>query len=108
MIFFNLKDDELICMMMFTDFEKNTKLTGNVGISAKELFIALKNAFIDSISQRKNISAIGIRVNIWEEKRINFHKLLFDKFLKKRFPIVLEDKITEKEQGNYLVFFKDK
>lgn len=104
----DLKDGKSICMMMFTDSEKNTKLTGNVGISAKELFIALKNAFLDSISQRKNISAIGIRVAIGEEKRINFYKLLFEKFLKDRFPVVLEDKITEKEQGNYLLFFRDK
>lgn len=104
----NLEDGKSVCMMMFTDSERNTELTGKVGISAKELFVALKNAFLDSTLQKTNISAIGIRVAINEEKRMNFYKLLFEKFLKERFPVVLEDKVTEKNEGNYLLFFKDK
>jgi len=101
-----IKDKDTICMIMFEDEQGNTNLTGNVGISAKELFVSIRNALLDSFSQRNmnNIKGIGMRVSKKEEKRLKFYKMLIDHFLSNRFPNIFVDETTEGEQGFYLLF----
>jgi hypothetical protein len=101
-----IKDKDTICMIMFEDEQGNTKLTGNAGISAKELFVALRNALLDSFSQRNmnNIKGIGMRVSKKEEKRLKFYKMLIDHFLSNKFPNIFVDRTTEEKQGLYLLF----
>lgn len=82
-LFEDLKPEEIICVIMFKDEQGKFEQTGKVGISAKELFITLKNAILDSWSKRdsKNIRAIVMRVNKAEPKRLDFYKFLLNKFL---------------------------
>jgi hypothetical protein len=95
-LFKDFKDDETICVIMFRDQQDELNLTGKVGISAKELFVTFKNAIIDSWSKRnsKNIKAIMMRVNKAEPKRLEFYKLLLNKFLPE-FKNVIVDNISE-------------
>ena len=104
--FKNIKEDEVICMIMFKDEEGRTDLTKNVGMSAKELFITLRNALLDSMSTRgwDTLKAIGARVNISEDKRTEFYKRLFERFFSDRFPKIFEDSETESNQNLKLVF----
>jgi len=92
----DLKDNETICVVMFKDEQGKFEQTGKVGISAKELFITLKRAVLDSWSKRgsKNIRAIMMRVNKAEPKRLEFYKLLLRKFLIE-FKNVIVDNISE-------------
>jgi len=82
-LFQDFKDNETICVIMFKDEQGKFEQTGKVGISAKELFITLKNAIIDSWSKRdqKNIRAVMMRVNKTEPKRLEFYKMLLKRFL---------------------------
>ena len=95
-LFKDFKDEETICVLMFRDEQDELNLTGKVGISAKELFVTFKNAIIDSWSKRnsKNIKAIMMRVNKAEPKRLEFYKLLLNKFLPE-FKNVIVDNISE-------------
>ena len=104
--FKDIKEDEVICMIMFKDEEGRTDLTKNVGMSAKELFITLKNALLDSMSTRgwDNLKAIGARVNKNEDKRTEFYKRLFERFFSDRFPKIFEDSETESDKNLKLVF----
>jgi hypothetical protein len=79
----DLKPEETICVIMFRDEQGKFEQTGKVGISAKELFITLKNALLDSWSKRDstNIKAVMMRVSKAEPKRLEFYKLLLKKFL---------------------------
>lgn len=78
-----LKEDETICVVMFKDEQGKFEQTGKVGMSAKELFITLKNAILDSWTKRdhKQIKALVMRVAKNEPKRLEFYKLLLKKFL---------------------------
>ena len=104
--FKDIKEDEVICMIMFKDEEGRTDLTKNVGMSAKELFITLKNALLDSMSTRgwDTLKAIGARVNKNEDKRTEFYKRLFERFFSDRFPNIFEDSETESNQNLKIVF----
>lgn len=95
-LFKDLKDNETICVVMFRDEQGKFEQTGKVGISAKELFITLKNAILDSWSKRdsKNVTAIMMRVNKTEPKRLEFYKLLLRKFLPE-FKNIIVDNISE-------------
>lgn len=101
-LFKDLKDSETICVVMFKDEQGKFEQTGKVGISAKELFITLKNAILDSWSKRdsKNIRAIMMRVNKAELKRLEFYKLLLKKFLVE-YKNIIVDNISE--DGNILL-----
>jgi hypothetical protein len=95
-LFQNFKSKETICIIMFKDEQGKFEQTGKVGISAKELFITLKNAILDSWSKRdsKNIKAVMMRVDKAEPKRLEFYKMLLNKFL----PVyknIIVDNITE-------------
>lgn len=95
-LFKDLKNNETICVVMFKDEQGKFEQTGRVGISAKELFITLKNAILDSWSKRdnKNIRAIMMRVNKSEPKRLEFYKLLLRKFLTE-FKNIVVDNVSE-------------
>ena len=101
-----LKDQDTICMVMFEDEEGRTELTGNVGISAKELFVTLRHAILDSFSRRdmNHIKGIGMRVAKKEEKRLKFYTMLLKTFLPNRFPNIFVDRTTEEKEGLYLLF----
>ena len=100
------KETDFICMIMFKDEEGRTDFTNKVGMSSKELFIALKNALLDSMSTKNwnNIKAIGARVDVNEEKRTKFYKFLFQKFFSDRLPNIFEDSETESDKNLKLVF----
>lgn len=102
----NIQDEDTICMIMFKDEEDHTHITGKVGMSARELFVALKNALIDSWSTKKvdHIRAIGMRVSIQETKRKDFYEMLITTFLTHKFPNTFTDDTTEKQQGFKLLF----
>lgn len=102
----NLEENGSICMIMFEDENSNTNLTGKVGMSAKELFVAIKNSLLDSWSYKNinRIIAIGMRVKKNEEKRLKLYNILISHFLHNRFPKIFLDKITEEKEGNYLLF----
>lgn len=91
-----LKDNETFCIIMFRDEQDQLEQTGKVGISAKELFITLKNAILDSWSKRdsKNIKGVIMRVNKSEPKRLEFYKLLLNKFLPE-FKNIIIDNVSE-------------
>jgi hypothetical protein len=95
-LFQNFKNDEIICVIMFKDEQGKFEQTGKVGISAKELFITLKNAILDSWSKRdsKNIKAVMMRVDKAEPKRSEFYKMLLNKFLP-AYKNVIVDNISE-------------
>jgi hypothetical protein len=95
-LFQDLKDDETICVIMFKDEQGKFEQTGKVGISAKELFITLKNAILDSWSKRdqKNIRAVMMRVNKTEPKRLEFYKMLLKRFLTD-YKNIIVDNISE-------------
>jgi hypothetical protein len=95
-LFQDFKDDETVCVIMFKDEQGKFEQTGKVGISAKELFITLKNAILDSWSKRdrKNIRAVMMRVNKTEPKRLNFYKMLLKKFLTD-YKNIIVDNISE-------------
>jgi len=95
-LFKDLQKDDTICVVMFKDEQGKFEQTGKVGISAKELFITLKNAILDSWSKRdyKHIKAIMMRVNKAEPKRLDFYKLLLRKFLPE-FKNTIVDNVSE-------------
>ena len=92
----NFKNDETICVIMFKDEKGKFEQTGRVGISAKELFITLKNAILDSWSKKdsKNIKAVMMRVDKTEPKRLEFYKMLLNKFLP-AYKNIIVDNISE-------------
>jgi hypothetical protein len=104
--FKDIKEDEVICMIMFKDEEGRTDLTKNVGMSAKELFVTLKNALLDSMSTKgwDSLKAIGARVDVNEDKRTDFYKRLFERFFSDRLPNIFEDNETESKQNLKIVF----
>lgn len=104
--FKDIEDNEIICMIMFKDEEGRTDFTKKVGMSAKELFVTLKNALLDSMSNKgwNDLRAIGARVNMNEDKRSNFYKKLFQKFLSNKFPNIFEDNETEQEENLKIIF----
>ena len=78
-----ISDEEEVCVVMFKDQKGRLDRTGEVNLSSKELFIALKNALIDSWASR-NFSPSGIvvaRAAKNDPKRLEFYKFLFSKFL---------------------------
>jgi len=95
-LFQNFKSDETICVIMFKDEKGKFEQTGRVGISAKELFITLKNAILDSWSKKdsKNIKAVMMRVDKTEPKRLEFYKMLLNKFLP-AYKNIIVDNISE-------------
>jgi len=101
-LFEELKPEEKICIVMFKDEQGKFEQTGKVGISAKELFITLKNTVLDSWSKRdyKDVRAIMMRVNKAEPKRLDFYKFLLKKFLTD-YKNTIVDNITE--DGNILL-----
>lgn len=102
--FSDLKEDQLICLVMFTDQEERTDRTGEVKTSAKELFYTLKKGILHSWSKRgqEKIKSLIMRVNKNDSKRLEFYKLLIQKFLP-NFPNVFEDRTTEIKEGNILL-----
>ena len=92
----DFKNDETICVIMFKDEKGKFEQTGRVGISAKELFITLKNAILDSWSKKdsKNIKAVMMRVDKTEPKRLEFYKMLLNKFLP-AYKNIIVDNISE-------------
>lgn len=101
-----LQDGDVVCMIMFKDENESTHLTGKVGMSAKELFVALKNALLNSWSTKNIdiIKVIGMRVNKNEKKRKEFYEMLISTFLSHRFPNTFTDETTEEQQGFELLF----
>jgi hypothetical protein len=99
----SFEPEDTICVIMFKDEQGKFEQTGKVGISAKELFITLKNAIEDSWSKRdfEKIKAILMRVNKAEPKRLEFYKMLLRKFLPAYNNIVV-DSISE--DSNILLF----
>jgi hypothetical protein len=95
-LFQNFKSNETICVIMFKDEKGKFEQTGMVGISAKELFITLKNAILDSWSKKdsKNIKAVMMRVDKTEPKRLEFYKMLLNKFLP-AYKNIIVDNISE-------------
>jgi len=95
-LFQNFKSNETICVIMFKDEKGKFEQTGRVGISAKELFITLKNAILDSWSKNdsKNIKAVMMRVDKTEPKRLEFYKILLNKFLP-AYKNIIVDNISE-------------
>jgi hypothetical protein len=95
-LFQNFKSNETICVIMFKDEKGKFEQTGRVGISAKELFITLKNAILDSWSKKdsKNIKAVMMRVDKTEPKRLEFYKMLLNKFLP-AYKNIIVDNISE-------------
>ena len=104
--FKDIKENELICMIMFKDEEGRTDLTKKVGMSSKELFVSLRNALLNSVAiyEWDNIKAIGVRVDMNEDKRTDFYKFLFRKFFSDRLPNIFEDNETESDKNLKLVF----
>jgi hypothetical protein len=101
-----LDKNDVVCMIMFKDEENDTHFTGKVGMSSRELFVALKNAMLNSWSDRNidNIKIIGMRVDTQEDKRKKFYQMLIDNFLSHRFPNTFVDTCTEEREGYHLLF----
>ena len=102
--FATINDSEYICIIMFKDEMGRFERTGEIQMYAKELFITLKNAILDRISIRnnmRNIKAFMVRVDKKDNKRLDFYKFLFNKFLTE-FNIHFEDKLAEED--NILLF----
>jgi hypothetical protein len=95
--------DEVTCVIMFKDERGKFEQTGEVGMTAKELFVTLKNAIEDSWSKRdfKKIKTILMRVNKTEPKRLEFYKMLLRKFLP-AYKNIIVDSIAE--DSNILLF----
>jgi len=97
------KNDDIVCVIMFKDEKGRFIQTGEAGMTAKELFVTLKNAIEDSWSKRdfKKIKTILMRVNKTEPKRLEFYKLLLKKFLP-AYKNLIVDSIVE--DSNILLF----
>lgn len=97
------ENDEVVCIIMFKDEKSRFEQTGEAGMTAKELFVTLKNAIEDSWSKRnfKKIKTILMRVNKTEPKRLEFYKLLLKKFLP-AYKNIIVDNIAE--ETNILLF----
>lgn len=102
--FSNLKEDDIICMVMFADEKGRTDRTGEVKMNGKELFITLKKGILFSWHKRgmDKIKALVMRVDKNDIKRLNFYKLLINKYMP-NFPNIFEDRITEIKEGNILL-----
>ncbi len=102
--FNSLSAQDLVCMVFFKDADNNLHLTNKVQYSAKELFVSLKHAILDSWTQHSasRIKALMMRINNQEIKRLKFYKMLMEKFLT-NFPNIFEDALTEKVDGNTIL-----
>lgn len=91
-------------MVMFSDQMGRTERTGDVKMSAKELFVSLKKAILHSWIKRghEKVKSLIMRVDNNDIKRLNFYKLLIEKFLP-NFQNVFEDRTTEAKQGYILL-----
>jgi hypothetical protein len=97
----NLKEDGILCFVRFEDEEKRTNLTGEVGITSFEVFSALRNAVLSSMSKKMDLirktEAIIVLVHKSEEdRRIS----LYTRMLKREtgfFPNVKIDRESDPE-----------
>lgn len=104
--FSNLGNDEMVCVIQFKDSKDRHELTGEVGMSAKELFSSLREAVFDSFISKKriyNLRGFIIRVSNSEKRRMVLYKKIVERFLKNDFPTVFEDNITETSHGYSLL-----
>lgn len=102
----NIADDEKICIVMFKDSEGRTDRTGSVKMSAKELFMTLKNALFNSWANRDfpMDGTIVLRSSKNDTKRLDFYKFIFKKY----FPNAkfLIDNETESDYNILYIFRK--
>ena len=97
----NLKEDGVLCFVRFEDQEKRSNLTGEVGPNAFEVFSALRNAVLSSMSKNMDLirktEAIIMMVHKSEkERRIS----LYSRMLKREidfFPNVKVDRESDRE-----------
>lgn len=94
-----------VCFIQFKDSDGRHRQTGEVGISAIELFATLRTAIIDSYSNRNfdNLKALIMRVDNNEHKRVVLYTNLLKRYMKDRFPNVFVDDFSEKDNNMTLV-----
>ena len=98
-IFKDLKEDEQIAYVMFTDEESGTKLTGNTGIYSVELFRGVEQAINQSFYDKTNLKGFVIRVDNSELKRLKLYKRIIETMYSNNFSNVFVDKISEKHNN---------
>jgi len=95
-----VKSGEL-CFVEFHDKLNRHTLTGEVKVSAHELFSGLREAAMDSITNNlENLKGIVIRIfNKELERRLHFYTRILKNAFKDIFPNMLVDDKTEKDRG---------
>lgn len=104
--FQNLGSEEMVCVIQFKDSKDRHELTGEVGMSAKELFSSVREGIFDSFITKKRISDLRgfmIRVSNSEKKRMILYRKMVERFLKNEFPNIFEDDVTESSHGYSLL-----
>ena len=94
--FKDLKDNEQIAYIMFTDESSGTTLTGMTGIYSLELFRGIEQSINRSFYERPNIKGFVIRVDNSESKRLKLYKKIIDTMYARNFPNVFVDNISER------------
>jgi len=100
--FKDLKDNEQIAYIMFTDESSRTTLTGTTGIYSVELFRGIEQAINQSFYERSNLRGFIIRVDNSESKRLKLYKRIIET-LYKNFSNVFIDKISESKNNTTLL-----
>lgn len=96
-----------ICVLMFSDENKSTKLTGKTGtISGLELFRTLNDVVHDSFDKiNYNVGVVCIRIDNHEkQKRLPFYQYIHKKYWSHIFPNVFVDEQSENQYDFTLLY----
>jgi len=96
----NLDPSDRICYVSFKDSEGRQTTTGEVGISAKELFSGLKASILDSLwgdsQNNKNLRTICIKALGSDVSRVSLFSKMMSRYLKDTFPNIIMDYESDK------------
>jgi hypothetical protein len=94
-----------ICVIQFKDSQDRHTQTGEVGLSAIELFSVLRNAILESIQSAKyqDVGCLIVRADKKEPRRTQLYKKLFEKHLSSSFLNIFVDGVSDADIGYNLV-----
>jgi hypothetical protein len=93
----NIQPTEYMVVLQFKDASGRHEVTNNVGPSAHELFISVKDSYMFSMHEHDYNNCFGIimRINNIEYRRVGLYKMMLNRYMKNKFPRVFEDKVSE-------------
>ena len=92
-----IQPSEYMVMLQFKDASGRHGVTNEVGPSAHELFVSVKDSYLFSMHEHDYNNCFGVvmRVDNNEYRRVGLYKMMLSRYMKDKFPRVFEDKVSE-------------